>query len=238
MHCPAANCKTHLRTSLLFSIATLRSSLSDEPTVENSSDCPSIEMGEGHEPFSSSRSYGSSKIKAVLEVLQSLSRQPDCTKESCSSSVDDVTSIAENNLALHSGASVENLHIDESAVDGVTSTSDSATAVGEKAIIFSQWTRMLDLLEDCLKTSSIQYRRLDGTMSVAARDKAVKDFNSLPEVSFAFYSLASLWGYVSFLSFLFTEAWKSIISGIRYDHVTESCKSWTEHGCSLSRNSP
>jgi SNF2 family DNA or RNA helicase len=41
---------------------------------------------------------------------------------------------------------------------------------------------MLDLLETCLKYSSIQYRRLDGTMSVLARDKAVKDFNTLPEV--------------------------------------------------------
>jgi SNF2 family DNA or RNA helicase len=41
---------------------------------------------------------------------------------------------------------------------------------------------MLDLLETCLKDSSIQYRRLDGTMSVLARDKAVKDFNTLPEV--------------------------------------------------------
>lgn len=42
---------------------------------------------------------------------------------------------------------------------------------------------MLDLLEGCLKKSSIQYRRLDGTMSIVARDKAVKDFNTLPEVS-------------------------------------------------------
>lgn len=54
--------------------------------------------------------------------------------------------------------------------------------VREKAIVFSQWTRMLDLLEACLKDSSIGYRRLDGTMSVLARDKAVKDFNTLPEV--------------------------------------------------------
>lgn len=186
-HCPTANCKTHLRTSLLFSIATLRSSLFDEPTMENSSDCSSIEMGEGHEPFSSSRLYGSSKINVVLEVLQSLTRQPDCTKESCSSSVDDGTPITENNANLHSGMSFENLHNDENAVDGVSN--DSATVVGEKAIVFSQWTRMLDLLEDCLKNSSIQYRRLDGTMSVAARDKAVKDFNSLPEVSVMIMSL-------------------------------------------------
>ncbi|KAK9942731.1 hypothetical protein M0R45_008381 [Rubus argutus] len=38
---------------------------------------------------------------------------------------------------------------------------------------------MLDLLEACLKTSGLEYRGLDGTMSVVGRDKAVKDFNTL-----------------------------------------------------------
>ncbi|CAH9081361.1 unnamed protein product [Cuscuta epithymum] len=60
---------------------------------------------------------------------------------------------------------------------------------GEKALVFSQWTGMLDLLEACLKKTSIQYRRLDGTMSIAARDKAVKDFNTIPEVSVLIMSL-------------------------------------------------
>lgn len=64
----------------------------------------------------------------------------------------------------------------EITVDG------KVTVVKEKAIVFSQWTRMLDLLEACLINSSVSYRRLDGTMSVLARDKAVKDFNTLPEV--------------------------------------------------------
>lgn len=59
----------------------------------------------------------------------------------------------------------------------------STKIAGEKALVFSQWTGMLDLLEACLKNSSIQYRRLDGTMSIVARDKAVKDFNTNPEVS-------------------------------------------------------
>ncbi|EPS73239.1 hypothetical protein M569_01517, partial [Genlisea aurea] len=60
---------------------------------------------------------------------------------------------------------------------------------GEKAIVFSQWTKMLDLLEDSLIKNSIHYRRLDGTMPVSARDRAVKDFNALPEVSVMIMSL-------------------------------------------------
>ena len=74
----------------------------------------------------------------------------------------------------------------------ITMNNDSFSSTGgsvvrEKAIVFSQWTRMLDLLEPCLKESSIGYRRLDGTMSIVARDKAVKDFTSLPEVRPQYY---------------------------------------------------
>ncbi|KAJ3695630.1 hypothetical protein LUZ60_001007 [Juncus effusus] len=61
--------------------------------------------------------------------------------------------------------------------------------VSEKAIVFSQWTSMLDLMEPPLKESGLEYRRLDGTMSVAARDKAVKDFNTIPEVTVMMMSL-------------------------------------------------
>lgn len=86
----------------------------------------------------------SSKIKATLQVLRSISKPQ---------------TIIEND-----------------------NNSKGNSVVREKAIVFSQWTRMLDLVEVCLKDSSIGYRRLDGTMSVGARDKAVKDFNTLPEV--------------------------------------------------------
>jgi SNF2 family DNA or RNA helicase len=61
--------------------------------------------------------------------------------------------------------------------------------ITEKAIVFSQWTRMLDMLEVPLKESGLQYRRLDGTMSVIAREKAVKDFNTLPEVISSLFTI-------------------------------------------------
>ena len=51
-----------------------------------------------------------------------------------------------------------------------------------KAIVFSQWTGMLDLLELSLNMNCIQYMRLDGTMSLKLRDKVVKDFNTDREV--------------------------------------------------------
>ena len=66
-----------------------------------------------------------------------------------------------------------------------TSSSESEPPV--KAIVFSQWTSMLDFLEVSLNHSLIQYRRLDGSMSLSSRERAVRDFNTVPEVFFTFY---------------------------------------------------
>jgi SNF2 family DNA or RNA helicase len=99
-------------------------------------------------------SYASSKVRAALDIILSLPK------------IDSKTSI---------GLTAEKL-------DGKSSSEHIETKMTEKAIVFSQWTRMLDLLEVHLKASHVTYRRLDGTMSVAARDKAVNDFNTVPEV--------------------------------------------------------
>ncbi|KAF6154507.1 hypothetical protein GIB67_028399 [Kingdonia uniflora] len=170
--CPAVQCKVHLRPTSVFSIEALNTALSDQPgpdcSLEKSSQLikttesllekvfsPFVKKPEPH----SELCCESSKIKAALEVLQSLSKSSDSSpKEDFSESVMD-----------------KNDH--------------ACSKVSEKAIVFSQWTRMLDLLEAQLKNSSIQYRRLDGTMSIIARDKAVKDFNTLPEVSVMIMSL-------------------------------------------------
>jgi len=41
---------------------------------------------------------------------------------------------------------------------------------------------MLDLVEISLNQYCIQYRRLDGTLTLSSRDRAVKDFNTDPKV--------------------------------------------------------
>ncbi|KAJ6927001.1 hypothetical protein NC651_011176 [Populus alba x Populus x berolinensis] len=52
-----------------------------------------------------------------------------------------------------------------------------------KAIVFSQWTSMLDLVEISLNQHCIQYRRFDRTKALSSRrDMDVKDFNTDPEV--------------------------------------------------------
>jgi SNF2 family DNA or RNA helicase len=59
----------------------------------------------------------------------------------------------------------------------------------EKVIVFSQWTGTLDLLEPALRAEGFDFRRLDGTMSLAAREKALLEFETCPGVSVMLMSL-------------------------------------------------
>ncbi|KAL6553246.1 hypothetical protein OROGR_007088 [Orobanche gracilis] len=160
--CPTKKCKTHLTMACVFSITTLRIALSDDPSVETTTRCTGSEVAEVSEPLSSMPPQDSAKIKAALDILLSLSIRNKCVSGSWN---------------------------DDGILDMIRDPNNPDKVVPEKAIVFSQWTGMLDLLEVCLKDTSIQYRRLDGTMPVAARDRAVKDFNSVPQVSVMIMSL-------------------------------------------------
>jgi len=59
----------------------------------------------------------------------------------------------------------------------------------DKVIVFSQWTSMLDLLELPLTAARFGFRRLDGTMSVAQRERAIIDFEDQPDVLVLLVSL-------------------------------------------------
>ncbi|KZV52280.1 hypothetical protein F511_39389 [Dorcoceras hygrometricum] len=179
--CVSKNCKTHISLSHIFSITSLRISLSDQPGMGNTPKCSDSVLTEVNGPCPLSRPEDSSKIKAALELLSSFSKPYECPLRMCSSDPLEQSSLSETLHAHNSGEDNRNADTKRN--------SNLGKFVGEKAIVFSQWTRMLDLLEACLKKSSIQYRRLDGTMPVVARDKAVKDFNSLPEVSVMIMSL-------------------------------------------------
>ena len=165
----------------MFSRATLKCSLSERPGQVDTPDFSGSEVSDELELSSGSRSFDSSKIKAALEVLQSLSKPRDCTPgtRSLKPTADGAT--CPENLSDPFLRGLEGDMLDRNS-DSFEGSNNVIKISGEKAIVFSQWTRMLDLLETCLKNSSIQYRRLDGTMTVLARDKAVKDFNTLPEV--------------------------------------------------------
>ena len=157
--CPVQRCKEQLSEDVLFSEATLRSCLSsefdDHLSNGSSSQGPSILSSE----------YSSSKIKAAMEILRA-----NCKLNSPCIELDD---LEDTDVQPISTARVRTEH-----VGGGCSTSQGPI----KTIIFSQWTRMLDLFEYSLNQDYIQYRRLDGSMSLAARDRAVREFYSDSEV--------------------------------------------------------
>ncbi|WCJ26979.1 SNF2 domain-containing protein / helicase domain-containing protein / zinc finger protein-related [Euphorbia peplus] len=179
--CANSKCKYRLNKSSVFSKETLKSSLSGQPAEDVSGSEITTAVNRNSEGLS----FNSSKIRAALEVLQSLAPPKDCTSTIGSLDISlDVNARVSPESSCNSGNSVK-----DGSGSEVLNVNDNVKVVGEKAIVFSQWTKMLDLLEACLKSSSIQYRRLDGTMSVVARDKAVKDFNTLPEVTVMIMSL-------------------------------------------------
>ncbi|KAL1562698.1 helicase-like transcription factor CHR28 isoform X3 [Salvia divinorum] len=176
--CPAKKCKTPLKMSSIFSITTLRTAMFGQLSTESTAECPGSGVAEASKSQLLKCPQDSSKIRAALSILLSLSKPQDCATE---------TSSSEN---IRGGNGSEKLCSESGDESRICSDSNnSVQAVGQKAIVFSQWTGMLDLLESCLKSNNIQYRRLDGTMPIAARDKAVKDFNLLPEVSVMIMSL-------------------------------------------------
>ena len=59
-----------------------------------------------------------------------------------------------------------------------------------KIVLFSQWTSFLTLLEPHLREAGLKFTRLDGTMSVAKRDGALKVFDNDPECTIMLASLA------------------------------------------------
>lgn len=154
--CPSPECKEQLGPDLVFSKATLRSCLSDDQDDKPSS---------SSQPETSSilqSDYISSKIKAALEILMS----------HCKS-----------NSQLSQLHGVDSSNLEEELLNSGVSCSDAQIEAPRKAIVFSQWIGMLDLVEMALKQSGLEYRKLDGTMTLYARDKAVREFNTDPEVA-------------------------------------------------------
>lgn len=60
---------------------------------------------------------------------------------------------------------------------------------GEKTIIFSQFTSLLDLLEVPIDAEGWKYKRYDGSMTASARDQAVTEFTDKPDCKIMLVSL-------------------------------------------------
>ncbi|TYJ40441.1 hypothetical protein E1A91_A04G140800v1 [Gossypium mustelinum] len=175
--CPAPECREQLGDDIVFSKATLRGCLAGD--LNSSSSHPQF--------FGKSvilqDDYSSSKIQAVLEILQSKCLLKNSSPESPSSIGSSEAPFSSEQTFKETG------HSGGRAVKHTTVYSNLPADGPMKAIIFSQWTGMLNLVEHSLRHHGISYRRLDGTMTLTARDRNVKDFNTDPEVTVMLMSL-------------------------------------------------
>lgn len=167
--CPAPECREQLGDDIVFSKATLRGCLAGD--LNSSSSHPQFEKS-----VILQDDYSSSKIQAVLEILQSKCLLKNSSPESPSS-------IGSSEAPFSSEQTFKETGLSGSRAVKHTTVYSNLPADGPmKAIIFSQWTGMLNLVEHSLRHHGISYRRLDGTMTLTARDRNVKDFNTDPEV--------------------------------------------------------
>ncbi|KAF9623988.1 hypothetical protein IFM89_007686 [Coptis chinensis] len=171
--CPAHECKEQLGTDVVFAKATLRNCISGE--WHDDITCLSEVVDNS---LALQNMYTSSKIRAALEILERYCKPKNLSNGRYGS---------EGHRGNSCSSETKYLECSSSDVCGAIVTAQLEKP--DKAIVFSQWTGMLDLVETSLNHSCIQYRRFDGTMSLASRDKAVKDFNNDPEVTVMLMSL-------------------------------------------------
>ncbi|KAL0661156.1 hypothetical protein Bca4012_097993 [Brassica carinata] len=169
--CPV--CREQLAHDVVFSKSTLRSCAADDIGCSSSSHAKGLNKA----AFQNGE-FSSSKIKTVLDILQSLSNQgrgPNSTQNGGMPSSSLPYEVDDDDVTI----------IEETSVPSTTPCNQAPV----KTIIFSQWTSMLDVLEFSLNEKTIEFRRLDGTMSLAARDRAVKEFSNDPDVKVMIMSL-------------------------------------------------
>ena len=164
--CPV--CREQLAHDVVFSKSTLRTCAADDIGCSSSSHAKGLNKA----AFQNGE-FSSSKIKTVLDILQSLSNQgrgPNSTQNG---------GMPSSSLPYDVDDDDDVTIIEQTSVPSTPPCNQAPV----KTIIFSQWTSMLDVLEFSLNEKTIEFRRLDGTMSLAARDRAVKEFSNDPDVS-------------------------------------------------------
>jgi SNF2 family DNA or RNA helicase len=65
------------------------------------------------------------------------------------------------------------------------------TAHYELSVIFTSWTKMLDLVEKALAAEQIAFQRIDGGMSLKNRKQAIQCFRDNPACTVLLASIGS-----------------------------------------------
>eukprot|EP00798_Chlamydomonas_sp_ICE-L_P030148 gene30148-35126_t len=166
-------CSRVVRSNEVYSHAALETAAGGAP--------PALEPAPGDRPWVSS-----SKVDQLLELLNTIRSRNNGTVPGGSQGRSTVLAAKSKTDARLAGALRKLTPVPckgSFARDGTRP---------EKVIVFSQWTGMLDLLEIPLKKLKYGFRRLDGTMTVPARENSIGDFEDKPDVMILLVSLKSI----------------------------------------------
>jgi SWI/SNF-related matrix-associated actin-dependent regulator of chromatin subfamily A3 len=109
----------------------------------------------------------------------------------CRAPLDDFTKLLRPATEVEPSDSFE-IRESSSKVEALLSILKASHATpGNKTIIFSQWTRFLDVISIQLQKHNYRFVRIDGTMSATARDSSMASLESDPKVTILLASLGA-----------------------------------------------
>ena len=154
-------------------------------SIESHEDC-AICLEPLHDPVitACAHSFGYSCIERVIETQH---RCPMCRAEPL-----EIDTLVRPAIELGESAETD-LDIDStsSKVEAlITILKASRNKEGSKAVVFSQWTSFLDVIQHQLDEQGWKYCRIDGKMNAAKRDASMASLNSDPECRIMLASLA------------------------------------------------
>jgi SNF2 family DNA or RNA helicase len=134
----------------------------------------------------------------LSDELETYATTSSAAADESSEATDEFSTICEKSyISSKVQAAVDTLNLIVNTpvlTDSDTIETSPSEVAPSKAIVFSQWTGMLDVLELSLNSNLINFRRLDGSMSLDVRAAAVEEFKTDPEVTFlAFYAYLVLY---------------------------------------------
>ncbi|KAM0796210.1 SNF2 family N-terminal domain-containing protein [Usnea florida] len=102
------------------------------------------------------------------------------------------------------------------------SYNEDSTEMPIKSVVFSYWTKMLDLISKALHNDNIRFERLDGKMSNPQRHKAIQHFRSDPKCTVFLATVGSA-GVGRVSSYKLWLLWNSLLTPSSID-LTAACR--------------
>eukprot|EP00474_Spongospora_subterranea_P002684 CRZ03142.1 hypothetical protein [Spongospora subterranea] len=115
-------------------------------------------------------------IECIFPALDEKAQCPICRKPLSKSLLTSVTIGKDKPLAESQNADFRDSPKIAYLLKELEAIRDSQS--GDKSVIFSQWTTMIDMIGPVLTESGYRFVRLDGTMTREARQKAIDQFNA------------------------------------------------------------